>query len=264
MMRDRFTIDHRMSFASYLALSAKRLIRGAADPFVSRFDSDLTSVFVVGCGHSGTTLVAGKISRLSGCYCASWETNAFHPDVGLYWSKAVYGTLMQVARGTGASVLVEKTPKHVHCQMRILRLVPAARFIVVVRNPLDTCASLFRRFGSLDFAIERWNMDNAAALEVAAAPSSKLVRYEELVSNPQVEFSSIASFSGLSWFAEAAEGGVTAFRADDSAGPNMILRSRQVAQPIEARVDVWRGVLTTAMADEVTARTRRVAAALGY
>ena len=107
-------------------------------------------------------------------------------------------------------------------------------------------------------------MDNAAALDVAAARSSKLVRYEELVSNPQSEFSSIASFSGLSWFAEAAEGGVTAFRADDSSGPNMILPWLQVAQPIEGRVNVWHGVFTPAMADEVTARTRRVGTALGY
>jgi hypothetical protein len=264
MINDRYTIEHRMSAIRYVKVRLKRILRGILDPVVPYFQTDIETVFVVGCGHSGTTLVAAKLSRLTGCYCASWETNAFHPDLGLHRSRAIFGALIANAEASGARVIVEKTPKHVHCQERILRLLPKAKFVVVLRNPLDTCASLFRRFGDLDYSIERWNLDNEAALALLQSKASKTVRYENLVRHSLEELSALASFSGLDWSDSAAEEGATAFSAGEGLDANMLLRSKQVSEPIAARVNVWSDVLTPAMVDEVTQRTAALAKKLGY
>jgi hypothetical protein len=264
MIIDRYTIKHRMSLVSYAKVKVKRVIRGIVDPIVPCLNTELETVFVVGCGHSGTTLVAAKLSRLAQCYCASWETNSFHPDLGLYWSRAVFGTLIKIAEGGGARVIVEKTPKHIHCQARILRLLPRAKFIVVLRNPLDTCASLFRRFGDLDYSIERWNLDNQAALAVLQSKAAIVVRYEQLVTQSLGELAALASFAGLDWSDDAVHEGSTAFSAAGSLEPTMLLRSKQVSEPIAARVTVWSEVFTPAMADEVRTRTGVIANDLGY
>jgi len=44
----------------------------------------------------------------------------------------------------------------------------------------------------------------------------------------------------------------------------MLLRSKQVSEPIAARVNVWSEVFTPAMADEVRTRTGVIANDLGY
>ena len=38
----------------------------------------------------------------------------------------------------------------------------------MVRNPLDSVASMKQRFGSLELAVERWNLDNAAVARIVA------------------------------------------------------------------------------------------------
>ncbi len=264
MFNDRHKVDHRLAVGEYVTAIGRRFARGVFDPLVRPIDTSVTPVFVVGCGHSGTTLVAAKLGRLDRCYCVGWETNAFSPDNGMFWSKAAFGTLLLSARSIGATVLLEKTPKHVHCLNRIRRLLPGARFIIVVRNALDTCASLYRRFGDLDYAIDRWNMDNAAASSALALPASVCVRYEELVSDPQRVLKRSAEFIGLEWTPSVVLAGDSAFSSNAAADSNMSLRAEQVSRDITCRVNVWNEVLTPAMADVVLARTMKVAGQLGY
>lgn len=145
------------------------------------------------------------------------------------------------ARQEGRSVILEKTPEHVHTAGRIRRLLPESRIIVVVRNPLDICAPLYSRFHDLDLAIERWLMDSKAALAVMQQESTLLVRHESLTRRPAETLSEARSFLG-----------------------NMAIRHAQVSQPIRDDNGKWVDVLDPRQAAQVRDRTAGVAARLGY
>ena len=127
MWVDRYSVEHRLPLQKWLRVQARRAVRGLPDTLIAPLETRLETAFVVGCGHSGTTLLAAKLGRLSGCFLPGWETGAFLPDRGLYWSKAAFGTILRTAETTDARVVLEKTPKHVHCAARIRRLLPRAK-----------------------------------------------------------------------------------------------------------------------------------------
>lgn len=263
MWTDRYSVEHRVSMAMFFRSRVRRFVRGLADPWVEPIETPLETAFVVGCGHSGTTLLAAKLGRLEGCHVPGWETNIFLPDRGLIWSKAACAALLKTAETTGGKVLLEKTPKHVHCASRILSLLPQARFLVMTRNPLDNCASLFERFGRLDEAIERWTLDNQAALELLANASSLRVRYEDLVTKPAQTFEAVAAFIGLRWDPAALDSGETAYSSEVMEA-NMALRAEQVSRAIEPKLETWRERLSNLQAHTVLAETAAVATLLGY
>ena len=192
-----------------------------------------------------------------------WETSFFLPDHGLAWSKAAYGALLRSAESEGASVLLEKTPKHIHCVPRIRRLLPHARFLLITRNPLDTCASLYRRFGDLDYAIERWNLDGTASLKLRKDPLTLTVRYESLTHDPSNEFRRAAEFLGLPWSSVAIEPGDTAY-STQAAEANMLRRAEEVAAEVLPRVGGWQSVLTSDQVAQVRESTRSLAKHLDY
>lgn len=263
MPLDRFAVQHRVAWSKFVGDVLRRRLRALPDPLVRPFAPLLSSAFVVGCGHSGTTLLAAKLGRLAGCFVPGWETSIFLPDHGLAWSKAAFGALRKSAEASGHHLILEKTPKHVHCASRILRLLPEARFLVMTRNPLDTCASLFERFGDLDYAIERWNLDNTAAAALIRRNCALQIRYESLTTTPSVEFARAAEFLGLTWDDAALEPGETVF-AQAAAEENMARRALEVAAPIVPRNGLWRQRLASSQAEQVVAATRDLAAKLGY
>lgn len=260
---DRFSVQHRVSWPKFIGDHLRRLLRGFPDPLVRPFAPSLSTAFVVGCGHSGTTLLAAKLGRLAGCFVPGWETSIFLPDHGLAWSKAAFGALLKSAETSGHQVILEKTPKHVHCASRIRRLLPAARFLVMTRNPLDTCASLFERFGDLDYAIERWSLDNTAAAALVRQNGALHIRYESLTTAPTVEFARAAEFLGLTWDDAALGPGGTVF-AQAAAEGNMVRRALEVAAPVVSRNGLWRQRLSALQGEQVRVATRDLAARLGY
>lgn len=263
MPNDPFSVEHRLTWSKSIDLRLRRGLRGLPDPFVRPFVSSLSAAFVVGCGHSGTTLLAARLGRLPGCFVPGWETSIFLPDHGLAWSKAAFGALLKSAEAAGHRVILEKTPKHVHCASRIRRLLPEARFLVMTRNPLDTCASLFERFGDLEYAIERWKFDNTAALALSRERGALRVRYESLTTAPELEFRRAAEFLGLAWDDAALATGDTVFTSA-TAEQNMVRRAHEVAAPIVPRNGLWRERLSTSQAEQVRIATRRLAVQLGY
>ncbi len=89
-------------------------------------------VFIVGCGHSGTTLVLRTLSRIPGFWAPPFETNwATYPAAEAHERLS---KLSQEAADRHCR-LVEKTPKHIFFIDKIFALCPSARVIVVVSCP---------------------------------------------------------------------------------------------------------------------------------
>jgi len=249
---------------SYLRLRLVALVRAVSGIGLRPVPHSAEFCFVTGCGHSGTTLLASKLGLHPDVLLISRESNVFSPQRDLRLARVIVQEWQAFARQEGRSVIVEKTPKHVHSTGRIRRLLPGSRIIVVVRNPLDTCASLYSRFHDLDLAIERWLMDSKAALAVLQQQSTLLVRYEALTRQPVETLSGACSFLGIPWDPGLLTRAGSVYGTHPNLQRNMAIRHAQVSQPIRDNSGKWVEVLDPQQAAQVRERTADLAARLGY
>jgi hypothetical protein len=263
-LRYRYKPDHRVSLPVYLRLQLRGLANAIAEVAIAPMPHSETFAFVAGCGHSGTTLVASKLGLHPQVLLISRESNIFLPSHGLRLARVILQEWLAFARQDHRTLIVEKSPKHIQAVRRLRRLLPGARIVAVARNPLDTCASLHRRFGDIDYAIERWLMDSEATLEALQEPSTLLVRYEDLTRDPAATLATVCSFLGLPWNAEILTRGGSAYGTHHELRPNMAVRNEQVSQPIHDNSGKWRAVLDARQAAQVREKTAALATRLGY
>lgn len=262
-MISKENVEHNQTLWHWLRHRAMRAANGLTGFVVKPLEWDVNVCFVVGCGHSGTTLTAARLGKAENAHLFGWETSIFHPGHGLYASSLAFSNLIKAVYDP-RMCFIEKTPRHVHCARRINRVVPNARFIVVTRNPLDTCASLVKRFGDLTYCAERWNLDSGASYKLLESGDQAIrVRYEDLVCNPEAELKRLLAFVNLSWDDAVLQAGGTEYRKDYLGG-NMKLRSEQVSQAIHPNIGTWTETLSAAQKAFVLAKTEHWARGLGY
>lgn len=148
-------------------------------------------VFIVGCGHSGTTYATRILGAHPRYHAILAETGWFSTYGG---SRVAFESFRKEAVScarAGKTTLVEKTPKHVRYLSEILRVFPEARIIFVVRDGRDVALSLAKRYQysmnskvSICLAGMRWTLDNLAAQHYLNASNVHVMRYEDLVANP--------------------------------------------------------------------------------
>jgi len=95
------------------------------------------------------------------------------------------------------SLWIEKTPSNALCAENFLNLIPDARLIHITRNPYDVMCSLMNRGLSLFEAGCRYLINTSHLAKLADHKRSYLIRYEDLVTEPQVELSQLLEFLGL-------------------------------------------------------------------
>jgi hypothetical protein len=249
-----------------LRRSASHLRAGVNDWLDRDLPAMMTPVeacFVVGCGNSGTSLVAARLGLHPAIFAVPRETRVFRPSRRLRHARDRLGRWFAEAERVGASLLVEKTPKHVHNVHRIRRLLPEARVIVVLRNPFDTALSLKKRSGRLGPGIERWLLDNAAAHDLPEDARTIRVRYERLTAAPSVEFGRLLEFLGLDWHDAILASRETGYGSLARPRSTTELRARQVAEPVRSNSGQWRSELTPSEIAQVRRRTAPLWRALG-
>lgn len=234
------------------------------DQDVAPIGGAMTTAFVVGCGNSGTTLVAARLGLHPLAWTIPKETGIFRPRRRLRQARRKLGEWLDEAAAVGANVLIEKTPKHVHNVARIRRLLPDARVIAVVRNPFDTALSLTKRHGSaIDAGIERWLADNRPVLALDGKPGTTITRYERLTAEPEAEFRRLLASLGLEWDDQVLTARQTAYSGQEHRTRTMRLRTSQVSGPVLPNYGKWRESMKEREIDRVRARTRELFAALG-
>lgn len=259
----KHSISHYSSPSAWLRDALIRRWQAIPGTFVRPLETSRSFLFVAGCGHSGTTLTAARLGNHSQVLLIGRETGAFLPATGALCAKRIAAQWEYFAELQGRSFILEKTPKHIHAIRRIKKVVPEARIIVTVRNPLDNVASLFERFGDLQGAIRRWKADNREALRVMTRPDVLIVRFENLTANPSTEFRRICDFSGLCWEDGILEARSSAYDVENQ-DQNMRRRARQVSDPIQSNVGGWRKLISPNQARRITSATKRIAVQLGY
>lgn len=151
-------------------------------------------VFIVGCGHSGTTLVLAMLNAHSRIHGIPYETGFIDQSVpDREWFVHRFN---RDARAAGKPRWVEKTPRHVHHIDALLRRFPNGRVIVVVRDGRDVACSFRDRFDDFAGGVQRWLDDNAAAEPFRAHPAVRFVRYEDLIGEREATLRDLVGFLG--------------------------------------------------------------------
>jgi hypothetical protein len=132
-------------------------------------------------------------------------------------------TLAHEAHRDGASVACDQTPRNVYYLAEILALFPAARAVVVVRDPRDVLLSQKRRWRRAERGVANmsrrevarlwasyhpvttsmlWRSGMAAANRLADHPRVMVVRFEDLVSDSGVTARQLCDFVGITYRAD--------------------------------------------------------------
>jgi protein O-GlcNAc transferase len=158
------------------------------DKPISRTESP---VFIVGCGHSGTTLMAALLGRHDHLFLIPFETGIFHLQNS---GSRVARFFSEKSKEASGKRLLEKTPRHVHRIGRIFRLFPKAQVIGMMRDGRDVACSIRKRNGSLEEGILRWLKDCKALEKYVNDQRLIVIRYEDLVLQSEKTIGKILEF----------------------------------------------------------------------
>lgn len=169
-------------------------------PFRIRRVAALRPIFIVGCGHSGTTLIAAMLDSHPRIMTFPGESNAFLMRKWRSSAPRILGAFARKVRDAGRSRLCEKTPRHILHLAKIFDMFPEARVIYMMRDGRDVALSIAKRTNSIDEGVSRWLGDNEQGLSVAAHHQGvHLLKYEDLVENPQAALERVCAFIGESF-----------------------------------------------------------------
>lgn len=158
-------------------------------------------IFIVGCGHSGTSLllnILGKHSRIYAipqetylAYNVATHTAQLAPD-----AKAKLRRFDKVAISHGKKRWVEKTPSHIHAIAELIEICPACKILIIVRDGRDVACSIQDRTGDLAEGIRRWVDDNKAGQKFWKHLNVRVLKYESLIEEFESTLTSTLSFVG--------------------------------------------------------------------
>ncbi|MCG5528469.1 MULTISPECIES: sulfotransferase [Halorhodospira] len=264
----RYSIRHYVDVRQWARQRIAMVLAGMPSMFAKPVDLECRFAFIVGCGHSGTTLAATRLGAHPEIMLIGRESNAFSPAKGLHCTRNIVREWAHFANASEKKMVLEKTPKHVQRIGAIFKLIPNAKVVAITRNPLDNVASLYSRYGDLDAAIGRWIVDNStlvACLGGKYRDNIKVLRYEELVNEPELVMSDLVEFVGLPWSERLIDiNGNSGILWRASSTAHQLNRQSQVSEKIVPRVDSWKRVLGVKDVEQVRVKTEVVAKSLGY
>ncbi|MDP8934261.1 MAG: sulfotransferase, partial [Cyanobacteriota bacterium] len=122
------------------------------------------------------------------------------------------GVLDGLAAEQNKSIWLEKTPEHIYFIDDIERFLPDAKFIHILRNGMDTIASMYeatRSFNELwgagwdlNHCIERWEHAMLTSHKYVNKSNHILMKYEELLDNKTKVLGEICKFLGIEYDGE--------------------------------------------------------------
>lgn len=155
-------------------------------------------VMISGCGHTGTTLLARMMGVHSKIYNPPFETNIFLAYNSLKWKYLIESLYKEAKREKkDYKVLLEKTPRHIWHIDFVRRKLPETKFILMTRNGRDVIASLYERYNDIEASIRRYKDDSLLTIRQIDDNKVFLLRYEDLIENPEKCLKEIMTFVGL-------------------------------------------------------------------
>lgn len=157
-------------------------------------------VFVVGCGHSGTTVLLRIVGAHPNFHAILVESYPFrpvnlkNPDILSVANKLALLDLE--AFRAGKKRWVEKTPVQIYHIDDILRIRPKAKILLIIRDGRDIAISIKSRTGDFESGVRRWINDNKAAEKWWNHKQVLVARYESLVEEFEDTVTGVMDFLG--------------------------------------------------------------------
>jgi hypothetical protein len=223
-------------------------------------------LFIVGCGHSGTTILLRILSEHPAIHGIPKESSLFYKESD---SLILQGLLEWDAKARlhGKSVILEKTPDHLFSINKINEFVPRSHIVCVVRDGRDVVASLLARGWEYERAMVYW-LSHMQYLEEAKAKCANLtiIKLEDLVARPSILIAEILGVFGLEnspgivdYLLRYHERPVTHYYDKVELPENGLegenqgkLRNYQIHQPLFKETSRWRRDLSPEMQGELT------------
>jgi hypothetical protein len=158
-------------------------------------------IFIVGCGHSGTSLLLAVLGAHSNIHPIPFESSLGFFDR----PQEMLNSFAELTVHHGKQRWIEKTPKHVRCMDVLLTLCPEAQVLVIVRDGRDVACSIQDRCGNLQKGIVRWVEDNTLAKGYLGHPRIHFLKYEDLIVAFDRTMSETLEFLGESFEPEIRE-----------------------------------------------------------
>lgn len=156
--------------------------------------------FIVGCGHSGTSLLLAIIGSHPKIYAVPFESRAFGRRARK--NKYLLKSFDNKAISIGKRHWIEKTPKHIYNIEKILTLIPDARVVLIIRDGRDVAMSIKARFHNFEKGIMRWIKDNRAGQHFWNHPQVLKVKYEDIIEDFHTTISLILNFIGETYISD--------------------------------------------------------------
>lgn len=231
-------------------------------------------IFIVGCGHSGTSIMLALLGNHPRLYPIPKESGLFMR------SDAEVRQMMQAWDCTcaelGKTRWIEKTPPHIFQIARLLAFRPQSQFILMLRDGRDVVCSLRHRKAYAAFAdrVDRWVYDNLAGLPYWDHPQVKVVKYESLIAQPEQTLQDIFNFLGEEYTAQVLEyhntqrlwysSEIHKPETIETHQDHMNLRNWQINQPLFDGRGRWREEMTAAEKDWFKSAAQQYLEQFGY
>ncbi|MFI5203097.1 MAG: sulfotransferase family protein [Flavobacteriales bacterium] len=110
---------------------------------------------------------------------------------------------LKAGKITDGNMVAEKSPPHIFYQDEIKKMYPDAKFIYIVRDPRDVVASLKTCNWSTSNVLINSRVWRNSIRKMRKGTDTLLVKYEELVTQPQAQLERICVFLGTTFNPEA-------------------------------------------------------------
>lgn len=148
--------------------------------------------FIVGCGHSGTSILLSILSNHPRFFTVIPESYIFHKNE--YFRSKLLRLWVHHAYSNTKHVILEKTPSHCLKIKIILKTFLKPKIIAVIRDGRDVCCSLKKRDNIFINGFNRWIFENTELIKYLDSKNIILVRYEDFVKNPENIINKISIF----------------------------------------------------------------------
>lgn len=150
--------------------------------------------FIVGCGHSGTSILLSILSNHHNFFTIYPESYIFHKNE-VQRSKLlrlwVHNSYLN-----NKKLILEKTPSHCLKINKILNTFSKPKIIAIVRDGRDVSCSLKNRNIHFKQGLNRWVSENLEIIKYFNSDFLLIIRYEDFVKRPSDIIKRIACFIG--------------------------------------------------------------------